>query len=57
VAEKVECASTPVTKTTRFAEIGSLSFAPIRPGTGVGGSALGPMSRRLCAKRARRIVR
>src|SRR6202040_3985151 len=31
-AEKVECASPPVTKTTRFAEIGSLSFAPIRLG-------------------------
>ena len=46
--EKVECASSPGH---------SLSFAPIRLGVGTGGSALGPVSRRLYAKRARRIVR
>ena len=47
----------PSPKTTHFTDIGNLSFAPIRPGAGAGGSALGPVSRRLCAKHARRIVR
>src|SRR5262249_8784329 len=56
-AEKVEWASRLRRKTTHFAEIGSLLFAAIGPGAGAGGSVLGRVRPRLCAKRARRIVR
>ena len=55
--EKVECASRPRHQNGPFWQNWHLSFAPIRLEDGRGRFRAWSRSRRLCAKRARRIVR